>query len=226
MCRVSTRIWLSALLAVSLSVGGSGCFTREIGKLFKAEEPVNVDAVAKFWNGPRIGPGMNLNITVGAVAVNTTSMSVLVDQKGDVTIQYLLEHPVHCDGMTLEEFKAALVKEYSEYIRQPVVTVTFGSYDGHGVSPWGTVTVMGEVGTQGPVNMPPTMDLTVTKVLQLAGGAKPYGDTTRIRVMRCDKDGNQTTYKVDLREIGEDGRFDKDMLLKAGDVVYIPERWF
>ena len=32
-------------------------------------------------------------------------------------------------------------------------------YDGKGVSPWGTVTVLGEVAMPGPVNMPSTMDL-------------------------------------------------------------------
>ena len=74
--------------------------------------------------------------------------------------------------------------------------------------------------------MPPTMDLTVTKVLQLAGGLKPFADKTRIVVTRCDKDGKQSRIKVDLREIGEDGRFDRDILLKAGDVIFVPETWY
>ena len=63
-------------------------------------------------------------------------------------------------------------------------------------------------------------------VLQVAGGVKPFADSSRIKVTRCDKDGKQTTTIVDLREIGENGRFDKDMLLKAGDVIYVPETWY
>jgi len=31
---------------------------------------------------------------------------------------------------------------------------------------------------------------------------------------------------VDLKEIGKDGRPDKDMLLRAGDVVWVPETWY
>jgi len=208
----------------------SGCFgfsTRDVVRLFSEEELVASDAVAKYWDGPRIGPGMALVIQVGSATTPPKEMSLLVDQNGDIMLPYLLQSPVACDGLGLEALKAKLVKEYSVYIRNPQITVTFGMYDERtGVSPWGTVTVMGEVGTPGPVNMPATMDMTVTKVLQVAGGVKPFADKSNILVTRCDKDGKRTRTKVDLREIGEDGRFDKDMVLKAGDVIYVPETWY
>jgi len=129
-------------------------------------------------------------------------------------------------GMTLEELKKELVKQYSVYYRQPQVTVTFSPWDGRGVSPWGTVTVLGEVSNPGPVNMPPTMDLTITKVLQAAGGVKQYADRTNIRVTRCDRNGKQQRTIIDLNEIGKDGRPDMDMRLRAGDVVWVPETWY
>lgn len=203
-----------------------GCHT--IVKAFTDDgDPIDSAAVARYWDGPRIGPGMALVVQVGSATTPIKDMSVMVDQNGDITLPYLLQEPVACDGLGLDALKQKLVKAYSLYIRQPQVTVTFGPYDQRsGVSPWGTVTVMGEVGTPGPVNMPPTMDLTVTKVLQVAGGVKPFADKSRIKVTRCDKDGQQTTTIVDLKEIGEQGRFDKDMVLKAGDVIYVPETWY
>ena len=70
------------------------------------------------------------------------------------------------------------------------------------------------------------MELPVTKALQLAGGVKPYANSSSIQVTRCDKDGRQTKVKVDLKEIGEGGRVDKDMLLRAGDVVWVPVSLF
>jgi len=223
----------TSLLAVVCAILGScvcGCIgvsTRDVVKLFSKEEQVDAAAVAKYWDGPRIGPGMALVITVGSATTPPKEMSLLVDQNGDIILPYLLQNPVACDGLGLEALKTKLVKEYSAYVRNPQVTVTFGPFDAaSGVSPWGTVTVMGEVGHPGPVNMPATMDMTVTKVLQVAGGVKEFADTTRIRVTRCDKDGKQTCTKIDLREIGEDGRFDKDMLLKAGDVIFVPETWY
>lgn len=182
--------------------------------------------VATWWDGPRIRPGIALIVQVGSVAAPPVTMEVLVDQNGDITLQHLLQRPVACDGLTLESLKQKLVKQYSVYYRQPQVSVTFAPYDGKGVSPWGTVTVLGEVLRPGPVNMPATMDLTVTKVLQEAGGLKPFADRTKIRVTRCDKDGNQTRTYININEIGQDGRIDKDLTLRAGDVVWVPETWY
>lgn len=230
MGEVFTRNAFCAVASILMSVCLCGCMgfsIRDVTKLFTAEEPVNADAVAKYWDGPRIGPGMALIIHVGSATTAPKQMSVLVDQNGEITLPYLLQSPVACDGLGLEALKAKLVTEYSTFIRQPQITVTFGPYDAAtGVSPWGTVTVMGEVGRPGPVNMPATMDMTVTKVLQVAGGVKQFADKSRIVVTRCDKNGKQTRTKIDLREIGEDGRFDKDMVLKAGDVIYVPETWY
>ena len=222
---LSSRVASRALsLALACLVCG-GC--RSVTKLFTSRDPIDSAAVAKYWDGPRIGPGMSLIVQIGSSTTETKEMGVLVDQNGDITLPYLLKEPVACDGLGLEALKQKLFKAYSVYIRQPQVSVTFGPYDERsGVSPWGTVMVMGEIGNPGPVNMPATMDMTVTKVLQAAGGLKPFADKSRIRVSRCDKDGNITRTRVDLREIGEDGRFDLDMILKAGDVVYVPETWY
>ena len=188
---------------------------------------VDSSVVATWWDGPRIRPGVLLIIQVGTVAAPPTVMNAEVDQNGDITLPLLLQEPVACDGLTLDALKQKLVKAYSKYYRQPMVTVTFAPVDPRGgVSPWGTVTVLGEVMRPGPVNMPSTMDLTVTKVLQEAGGCKPFADKSSILVTRCDKEGNQTKTTVDIKEIGKGGRIDKDMPLKAGDVVWVPETWY
>jgi protein involved in polysaccharide export with SLBB domain len=116
---------------------------------------------------------------------------------------------------------------YKEFFLDPHVTATFIYQSGGGmISPWGTVTVLGEVNRPGPVDVPSTMDLRVTRALQLAGGATGIADKRNIRVTRCDKDGKQTKTTVNLIEIGEEGRPDKDMLLKAGDVVWVPMSWY
>jgi len=223
---LSTKKAVLAVVCTIVCMCVCGC-VRDVVKLFSESEPVDAAVVARFWDGPRIGPGMALVVQVGSATTPPKEMPILVDQNGEIILPYLLQSPVACDGLTLEALKAKLVKEYSVYIRQPQITVTFGPYDERtGVSPWGTVTVMGEVATPGPVNMPATMDMTVTKVLQVAGGVKQFADKSNITVTRCDKNGKQTRTKVDLREIGEDGRFDKDMVLKAGDVIYVPETWY
>ena len=207
---------------------GAFCGCESIQGLVDGErEQVDSAVVATWWDGPRSRPGVALIVQVGTVAAPPTVMNVLVDQNGDITLPLLLQSPIACDGLTRDALKQKLVKAYSKYYRQPMVSVEFAPYDARmGVSPYGTVTVLGEVVRPGPVNMPSTMDLTVTKVLQEAGGCKPFADKKSIRVTRCDKDGNMTRTTVNLDEIGKDGRIDKDMTLRAGDVVWVPETWY
>ena len=228
MGRLSKRDMTKTFLIAGFCLFASGCETvcDTIVDALRERETVDSSVVATWWDGPRIRPGVQLTIQVGTVAAPPTTMEVLVDQNGDITLPLPLQEPVACDGLTLESLKQKLVKVYSKYLRQPMVTVTFSPYDGKGVSPWGTGAVLGEGVCPGPVSMPATMDLTVTKVLQAAGGCKPFADKSNIRVTRCDKDGNQTRTYVSITEIGKDGRIDKDMPLRAGDVVWVPETWY
>ena len=214
----------SGIVLLLVCFGICGC--ESVSGMFRHKQTVDSTVVATWWDGPRIRPGVALIIQVGTIAAPPTVLEALVDQKGEITLPLLLQEPVACDGLTLEALKEKLVKAYSKYYHQPMITVTFAPYDGKGVSPWGTVTVLGEVANPGPVNMPPTMDLTVTKVLQAAGGCKPFADKTSILVTRCDKSGEQTRTVVSINEIGKDGRIDKDMPLRAGDVVWVPETWY
>ena len=204
------------------------CGCRTVQEFFgEGGQKVDSLVVATWWDGPRIRSGVNLIVQVGVASAPATVMNVEVDQKGEITLPYLLKEPIVCDGLTLDALRQKLTKAYLEYLRQPMVTVTFGPFDARGgVSPWGTVTVLGEVNHPGPVNMPSTMDMTVTKVLQEAGGCKPFADKSSIRVTRCERDGTQKRTVVDINEIGKDGRVDKDMLLRAGDVVWVPETWY
>ncbi len=218
-------LYIFCLLA-SVCFCGCGTIANFLGGETGASDPS--DEMASYDDGiPRVRPGVLMVVQVGAVAGQPVSMQVQVDQKGEITLQYLLQEPVLCDGLTLEALKQKLVKAYQVYIKQPVVTVAFVPVDGNnGVSPYGTVTVLGEVASPGPVNMPATMDLTVTKAIKLSGGLKPFANKSRIRVTSCDQDGNKKRTIVDLKEIGEEGLVSKDITLRAGDVVWVPETWY
>ena len=87
-----------------------------------------------------------LIVQIGAGSTQPVVMKAQVDQKGEITLPYLLKEPVLCEGLTLDALKQKLIKCYQVYIRDPQVTVNFGEFDVKtGVSPWGTVTVLGEV---------------------------------------------------------------------------------
>lgn len=211
-------------------MGMCGCM-ETIKHVFSPAERERVDLTGlRYWDPegkPRLRPGVGVMVQVGSTGLKPVEMEAQVDSRGELTLPYLLTEPVLCDGLTLEAFQQKLVKIYQQYIRQPLVTVRFSAFDlKTGVSPYGTVNVLGQVGSPGPVNMPPTMDLTVTKALMAAGNTRQFADKSRVQVTRCDKEGKQTVTIVDLDEIGKEGRIDKDMQLRPGDVVYVYERWY
>ena len=202
-----------------LSVGLGGCFILDYLEDDKKGANVDPDVLATYVDGPKVRSGVALAISVTAVGAETsTHKQYFVDADGYISMELIGQ--VKCDGMSLVGLQRKLESAYKKYYLRPSVTVSF--VPGQGVSPYGTVTVLGEVGRPGPVDVPPTMDLRLTKALLMAGGVNAIADKRRVKVTRCDKDGKQTKTRVDLIEIGEEGRPDKDMLLKAGDVVWVP----
>jgi len=221
--KVALKRALYGLACGLLSVGLGGCFIFDLLRGDNGGGNVDPDVLATYVDGPKVRSGVALAISVTAVGAETSShKQYFVDADGYISMELIGQ--VKCDGLSLVGLQRKLESAYKKYYLKPSVTVNF--VPGQGVSPYGTVTVLGEVGRQGPVDVPPTMDLRLTKALQLAGGVNAIADKRRVQVTRCDKDGKQTKTKVDLIEIGEDGRPDKDMLLKAGDVVWVPMSWY
>ena len=194
------RVASFALLA--LLVGGCSTVTDFIFRDDR-KNAVDTEVIATYFDGPKVRPGVALGISVTAA--------------GQIKV----------NGLTLVELQQKVADAYKEYFLEPRVNATFIYQAGANmVSPWGTVTVLGEVARPGPVDVPSTMDLRVTRALQLAGGVTAIADKRGVKVTRCDKDGKQTVTYVDLIEMGEKGRPDKDMILKAGDVVWVPMSWY
>ncbi len=168
---------------------------------------------------PKFTPGITLKIVV-ITGGKPDEHTVTVSQAGEVTLPLI--KAVKCEGMTLMELQEKLKAVHAQYIQNPQITVQFLYGEGM-LSPWGTVRVMGKVGREGPVNIPPTNDLTVTRALQLAGGITPLGNQNKVKITRTLKGGKQCTTEVDVEEIGKRGRIENDYVLQAGDVIWVPE---
>ncbi len=221
--------WLSRLALLLALVCVCGCAV--LDALEGADgggtsSKVDPNVAATYFDGPKVRPGVALGISVTAVgAASRDTKQYFVDAEGCITME--LVGTIKCEGLTLVELQQKVAAAYKEYYIDPSVTATFIYQPGQNmVSPWGTVKVLGEVHRPGPVDVPSTMDLTVLKALQLAGGATSIADKSSIQVTRCDKDGRQTKTYVDIIKMGKDGRPDMDMVLKAGDVVWVPMSWY
>ena len=221
------RVFLHiAVLAVTLAFGGCSGLLSALSGDSQGDKGVDAEMLATYFDGPKVRPGVALLISVTAAGLSgREAKQYFVDADGYITME--LVGQIKCDGLTLVGLQQKIAVAYKEYFLDPHVTATFIYQPGGGmVSPWGTVTVLGEVQRPGPVDVPATMDLRVTRALQLAGGATPLADKAGIRVTHCDKDGKRTKTIVDLVEIGKEGRPDKDVLLQAGDVVWVPMSWY
>lgn len=88
------------------------------------------------------------------------------------------------------------------------------------------VYVWGQVQTQGPVTIPPGEKFTAGKAILVAGGFANFADKKKVRVIRAAKDGksNKETMELDMVEILEKGKPEKDVVLQPEDMVFIPQR--
>ena len=86
--------------------------------------------------------------------------------------------------------------------------------------------VLGRVRTPGRVNIPPTQDLTVSAAIQQAGGLDTSAKDSSVRVTRRSLEGSPEVFIIDFSAIGSRGRSENDLVLKPGDLIFVPERVF
>jgi len=178
-------------------------------------------------SGNLILPGMQIVVNVlvqGKEEIRTNPQRI--NESGRIALPLILNVPVA--NMSLEEIENRLAELYSEYFRDPHVIVEFiGSTEDPYLSPWGFVTLMGNVARPGPVAVPPTQNMTVSGAIKAAGGESSSANTTSITVFRPNLEANTVErYSVNLRNVGRRGNHEDDITIKAGDVIFIPERIF
>lgn len=181
-------------------------------------------AAAPEWATLR--PGLVINVAVVVAGKKQIEeVGRRVSENGALTLPLLGALTV--GGETLDSFTLLLTERYREFFVDPQVIVEFVRNDQTaGISPWGYVTVLGQVKRPGRVDIPPTRDLTVSLAIQQAGGFDVSAKETAIAVTRRTADGQNKTSLINLREIGERGQVDKDIILRPDDVVYVPELIF
>ena len=227
-CVILKRLYRFILLSIPLFA--AGCIDlNAVGRFFGSEDSrvaPEAEVAATYVGEPKVRNGLVISITVSAAGTEAyQSKEYRVDSEGKILMPLI--GAVKCDGLSLVELSDKIAGMYREYLQDPQITAVFVYASGSGmISPWGTVTVLGEVGRPGPVDIPSTQDLTVTRALQLAGGSSSLADNKRVQVSHCDKDGKITKTRVNLVEIGREGRVDKDIRLSAGDVIWVPMSYY
>ncbi len=138
--------------------------------------------------------------------------------EGDGTVALALIGKVKVAGMTVAEAQSLITDLYNrDYLVDPQVSLLVVNF-----SPK-VVHILGQVNGPGMVQIPPDRELTLTEAIASVGGVSRLGNPKSITIKRVDEDGRARQMEVNFNRIVTDPDV-KDITLKEGDTVWVPER--
>ncbi|MGV0953530.1 MAG: polysaccharide biosynthesis/export family protein [Fluviibacter sp.] len=159
------------------------------------------------WGNP------DLNLVGSATATNMTTPSASGAQRfvgANGKLYYPFVGEIQAEGLTISQFRSALIRSLSAYIKDPQIDVGVVSFQSQ------KVYLTGDVGKQGvyPITDIP---LRVTDLIGQAG-LSPTADLYNVILTR---DGKNTS--LDLYDLYYEGRSGENVLLKNGDRITVPD---
>ena len=183
---------------------------------------------ATAQDGYKIRPGDTLRIEV--LEDNALNRSALVLPDG--TISFPLAGTLQASGRTVTQLQGALASGLaSNFAAAPNVFVSVdtvaerkpGRVRRPAAAPVIAAYVMGEIANPGKLEVSP--GTTILQLLAQAGGLTKFAAHKRIELRRSDpKTGTVTKYLFSYTGHSKEPRIPGSTVLKAGDVVVVPER--
>jgi polysaccharide export outer membrane protein len=121
---------------------------------------------------------------------------------------------IQAAGLTPSELRERLTDESKRYIEDPNVTVVVKQINSR------KVFITGEVAKPGPY--PLTAPTTVLQLIAMVGGLKEYADSKKIAVVRTDKNGRQTMFRFNLKDVIAGKNLRQNIELMPGDTIIVP----
>ena len=159
--------------------------------------------------GYLINPGDTLQISVW----KEEGLQLEVSVRPDGRVSFPLVGSIDTTGLTVEAFEAVVTEKLSDYIPDPVVTVSTGLLLGN------KIYVLGEVNRPG--EFPINSNIDVMQALAKAGGMSPFASENKIKVLRRSA-GKQVAipFSYDAVESAKD--LSQNIVLQSGDIVVVP----
>ena len=146
--------------------------------------------------------------------------SLLVMDSGELDVPYVgrvAAADKTCKQLA-NELKAQLEKEY--YHRATVIIALDAAN-----KLLGRIYVWGQVRNQGPIDIAVNENLTAGKAILRAGGFGDFANKKRVKVVRGGADGvSKQSFELNMVEILENGKTEKDMVLQPDDFIIVPSR--
>lgn len=162
-----------------------------------------------------IGPGDVLEIFVW----QNKDLSVTVPVRPDGKISTPLDEDMVAVGKTPSQLARDIEQKLSQYVRSPQVNVIVTT----------PTSVFSQVKVIGQVNHPQAIayrdGMTVLDAILQVGGLTEYAAGNRARIVRM-VDGKEQDIPVRISALVNSGEMSQNLLLKAGDVLVVPESRF
>jgi polysaccharide export outer membrane protein len=166
-------------------------------------------SVASEDDGYGLQPGDIIRVSVWRE--EGLDQGVLVRPDGGIS--FPLAGDLAAEGQTVQEVTDAIARKLSEYIPNPVVTVSLQQNDGNKIYVTGRVNQPGVFLINRPVD--------IMQALAMAGGLTPFADKDDIKVLRREK-GVQRAIPFDYKVVQQGMALEQNILLEAGDTIVVP----
>lgn len=142
--------------------------------------------------------------------------SVRIEADGTVTLPLIKK--VKVADLTVSDAQELITQLYNrDYLVDPQISVLVVSF-----SPK-IIRVLGSVNRPGVVEMPPDREMTLTEAIASANGISRLGNPKSITIKRVNESGKTQQFEVNFNRILMNANA-KDMILKEGDTIWVPER--
>ena len=172
----------------------------------------------------RVGDTVSFQILEDQIWDPVNAPKILVVQdSGEIELPYagrMMAVGQTCKQLAVE-IKAALEKDYYQHATV-VISMNVAS------PILGRVYIWGQVRNQGPLDIRVNENLTAGQAILRAGGFADFANEKKVKVIRnatgSDKAKQGQTINLDMEQILNDGKTEKDIVLQPGDLIIVPSR--
>ena len=163
----------------------------------------------------KIGPLDTLNIVVW----RNPELSATVTVRPDGRISTPLVEDLQASGTNPYDLSREIEKELSKVIRDPVVTVVVGSFQGVYSE---QIRIVGEAAR--PQSVAFRQNMSLLDVMIQSGGLTDFADGNAAVLVRGAEGGKQ--YSIRLKDLLKRGDISANVDVKPGDIIIVPQSWF
>ncbi len=170
-------------------------------------------------------------VSVRIVEDRDKTLSLMVQDSGDIQAPHL--GLVRASGLTCKKVALNMKKELEkQYFQQATVIVALEQGVRNQLNPnipgigMDYFTVFGQVAKQGKYEMLPDEELTIAQAILRAGGPTQFAHLAKVKIIRKTPNKGNVPIMVNVKDIMENGKLERDIPIRKDDVIIVPEKIF